>query len=89
MRKLPAALFMITALAGVTGCATTSDLDALRSELKADVQKANDTASRAASDAAAARADAAEAKSMAEQANSTAAETSEKLDRAFKKSMYK
>lgn len=80
------------AFAGLTGCASTSDLEALQAE----VQKANDTAARAAADAAAAKRDAADAKALAQQANSTAqqanttaSETSEKLDRMFKKSMSK
>ena len=69
----------------LAGCATTSDLEALR----ADVQRANETASRAASDAAAAQRDAAAAKAAAEAARDTAQDTNEKLDRMFKKSMYK
>ncbi len=79
----------LTALVGLTGCATTSDLDALRSEMMTKIDQANATADKAAADAAAARQDAAAAKATAEQANATAADTSEKLDRMFKKSMYK
>lgn len=76
---------MLLALAGLTGCATTSDVDALR----ADLQKANAAASQAAADAASARKDAAAAKAAAEEARNTAQDTNEKLDRMFKKSMYK
>ena len=76
------ALASLTILAG---CASTSDLEALQ----ADVQRANETASRAASDAAAAQRDAAAAKDAAEAARDTAQDTNEKLDRMFKKSMYK
>lgn len=76
---------MVAALAGLAGCATTSDLDSMR----ADVQKANDTASQAAADAADAKRDAAAARSAAEEARDTSQETNEKLDRMFKKSMYK
>lgn len=76
---------MLLALAGLGGCATTSDVDALR----ADLQKANETASQAAADAASAKKDAAAAKTAAEEARDTAQDTNEKLDRMFKKSMYK
>ncbi|MEJ2530346.1 MAG: Lpp/OprI family alanine-zipper lipoprotein [Halioglobus sp.] len=75
----------LASLTILAGCASTSDLEALR----ADVQKANETASRAASDAAAAQRDAAAAKDAAEAARDTAQDTNEKLDRMFKKSMYK
>ncbi len=76
---------MVVALAGLTGCATTGDLDAL----KAEVDKANSTASQAAADASAAKRDAAAAKTAAEQARDAANATNEKLDRMFKKSMQK
>jgi murein lipoprotein len=85
LRKRTAAGLLLTALAATAGCATTSDLD----ELRAEVQKANATAERAAADAASARQDAAAAKTAAQQAQQEAAETNEKLDRMFKKSMYK
>ncbi len=75
----------LAALVGASGCATTSDLDALRAE----VQKANATAERAAADAASAKQDAAAARAAAEGARDTAEDTNEKLDRMFKKSMYK
>ena len=83
--KPMAAGLMVAGLTGLTGCATTSDLDALR----ADVQKANDTANQAAADAAAAKQDAAAARVAAEEARDASQETNEKLDRMFKKSMYK
>jgi murein lipoprotein len=76
---------MVLALTGLTGCATTGDLDALRAE----VDKASSTASQAASDASAAKRDAAAAKTAAEQARDAANMTNEKLDRMFKKSMQK
>ena len=75
----------LRSVAGATGFATTSDLDALRAE----VQKANATAERAAADAASAKQDAAAARAAAEGARDTAEDTNEKLDRMFKKSMYK
>ena len=76
---------MLLALAGLTGCATTSDVDALRAE----VDKANAAANQAAADAASAKRDAAAARAAAEEARDTARDTNEKLDRMFKKSMYK
>ncbi len=79
------AAVMLVSLGGLAGCATTSDLDALR----AQVEQANSTANKAAADAAAARRDAEAAKTAAEQARDSAQETNEKLDRMFKKSMYK
>ncbi len=85
MRKLTTAGIVVVALTGLSGCATTSDLDALRAE----VQKANATANQAAADAASAKRDAAAARSAAEAAANSAQETNEKLDRMFKKSMYK
>ncbi len=80
-----AAALMLVSLAGVTGCASTSDIEALQAE----VAKANSTANQAAADAAEAKRDAAAARTAAEQARDSAQETNEKLDRMFKKSMYK
>lgn len=75
----------IVLLGSLAGCASTSDMDALRAE----VQKANETASQAAADAASAKQDAAAARAAAEEASDAAQDTNEKLDRMFKKSMYK
>ena len=76
--KTTAAAFMLVAVTGLTGCATTRDLDAL----KLEVDKAQAAATQAASDAAAAK-----AKADAAQACCTA--NSEKMDRMFKQSMHK
>ncbi len=76
---------MAVALAGLTGCATTGDLDILRGELG----MVKSTANRAAADASAAKRDAAAAKTAAEEARDAANATNEKLDRMFKKSMQK
>ena len=76
---------VMVAITGLAGCATTSDLDALRAE----VQKTNATANKAAADAASAKTDAAAARTAAEAARDTSQDTNEKLDRMFKKSMYK
>ena len=85
MWKVTTAGMVIVASVGLGGCATTSDLDALRAE----VQKANATANQAAADAASAKRDAADAKTAAEAARDTSQDTNEKIDRMFKKSMYK
>jgi murein lipoprotein len=76
--KNTAAVFMLVALTGVAGCATTRDLDVL----KAQVETAQATANKAAADAAAAL-----AKANAAQACCDA--NSEKMDRIFKQSMNK
>ena len=85
LRRATKAGLLLAALATTAGCASTSDLDSLRAEL----QSANAAAERAAADAASARQDAAAAKAAAEAAQREAAETNEKLDRMFKKAMYK
>jgi murein lipoprotein len=71
--------------AGLTGCATTGDLDALSARVDA-----------VEADAAAAKAQAGEAKAMAQdalntanEANARSQETETKIDRMFKKAMYK
>ena len=84
IRTAKTGLIML-ALVGAVGCASTSDMDTLRAE----VARANETANQAAADAASARKDAAAARVAAEEARDTAADTNEKLDRMFKKSMYK
>lgn len=76
--KTTAAAFMLVAVTGLTGCATTRDLDAL----KLEVDKANAAAAQAASDAAA-------AKAKADAAQQCCTNTNEKLDRMFKQSMNK
>ena len=76
--KTTAAAFMLVAVTGLTGCATTRDLDVL----KAMVEKAQATA-----DAAAAAAASAQAAADAAQACCDA--NTEKMDRMFKQSMAK
>jgi murein lipoprotein len=78
--------------AGISGCATTGDLDALKSQVNAAAADAKS----AKAEAAAASREAAEAKSMAQdamatanEAKATSAETETKIDRMFKKAMYK
>ena len=74
------------------GCASTSEIANLRTQ----VEQAQSTADAAAASAAAAQRDAAAAKALAEQAQADAAaakakseETDTKIDRMFKKTMYK
>ncbi len=85
LRKGTRAGLLIAALTITAGCATTGDVE----ELRAELQRANAAAERAAADAASAKQDAAAARAAAEQAQAEAVKTNEKLDRMFKKSMYK
>ncbi len=75
----------LAAIAGIGGCATSGDLEALREE----VNQANSTAESASSSADAANQTAAEAKAIAEDAKVSADEANSKIDNMFKKSMYK
>ena len=84
------ALFFI--IGGLAGCASNSDLDAV----KALAQQANSTAEAALKSANEANATAQDAKLIAQDANATAqdakatsADTESKIDRMFKKAMYK
>lgn len=72
--KLLALFFVI----GLAGCATTKDLEAVR----AQAQQANTTAEAALKTAE-------EAKATAMEAKATADTTESKIDRMFKKAMYK
>ena len=78
MYKTAATGAMLVALAGITGCATTSDLNALQAQI--DGVKA--TADKAVADAAAAQ-------SSADAAQACCNANSEKMDRMFEKSMRK
>ena len=78
MFKTAATGAMLVALAGITGCATTADLNALQAQI--DSVKA--TADKAVADAAAAQSSADAAKACCD-ANSV------KMDRMFEKSMTK
>lgn len=84
--------FTVMVFAGMTGCANTSALDSLRDEL----QQVRGTAEGAAADAKAAREEAtaasraaADAQATADEARSMAQNTDAKIDRMFKKAMYK
>lgn len=76
--KNTAAIFMLVALTGLTGCATTRDLDTL----KVQVERAQATAD-------AASAAAAKAQSTADEALACCHANTEKMDRMFKQSMNK
>jgi murein lipoprotein len=84
LRRL-ALISLVGMSAGLAGCATTSDLDALRSQVDA----ASADASAAKAEAAEAKAMAAEAINTANEAKATSQETETKIDRMFKKAMYK
>jgi len=75
----------LAAIAGLGGCATTSDIEELRNE----INQSNETAQSASANADAAKIEAAEAKLIAEEARIGAIEANEKIDTMFKKSMYK
>ena len=82
----------LVALVGLGGCATSSDLDALRAEVRQvneTAQQANSTANNAAAKADAASKEAAAASRTANEAKLSAEEANSKIDRMFKKSMYK
>jgi murein lipoprotein len=82
-RVLLCAVFAAALL--TTGCASTSDFKALQDQvttLQADVSRAQTTADQASQDAS-------DARRMAEAAQTQTMQTDEKIDRMFKKSMYK
>lgn len=84
MKLLKLSVIALTAFLAV-GCASTSDIDNLQTQIntmKSDVASAKDSASNAAT-----RAEAAEA--AAKRAADTADEVNTKLDRMFKHSMQK
>ena len=79
----------LAAITGLAGCATNSDLDKLRDELRGDINQANQTADNANATANGASREASEAKAIAEDAKAMAEEANSKIDNMFKKSMYK
>jgi len=83
---------ILAALVGLGGCASTSELDSLRGEIRQanqTAQQANETAASAAAKADAASRQAASASQTADEAKASAEEANSKIDRMFKKSMYK
>jgi murein lipoprotein len=90
--KAASTIVTLAAIAGLAGCASTSEMDKLRSEISQandTAQSASATADAARKEAAAASALASEAKATADDAKATSDATNEKIDRMFKKSMYK
>ena len=82
----------LIAMVALGGCASTSELDTLRAEIRQaneTAQQASATASSAAAKADAASAQAAAASQTADEAKASAEEANNKIDRMFKRSMYK
>ena len=77
------------AFIGLTGCATTGDLDSARGDLQSQIDRLSADVATAKSDAAAANAKADEAVNIANEANRRSMDTAEKIDRMFKKTMQK
>lgn len=85
-------LALAAGVALLSGCVTTADLEKVSAEAKAArdaADRAQQTATTAQSDAAGAKASAARAEAAAQDAKSCCTDTNEKIDRMFKKSMYK
>jgi murein lipoprotein len=79
-------------VASLGGCATTSQLNDLQAEVdaaKADASAAKAEAAAASKTANEARAMASDAVNTANEAKATSEETETKIDRMFKKAMYK
>lgn len=77
------------AFIGLTGCASTGQLQELEDKLKGDIAAAKADAAAAKADAAAANAKANDALSVANEANRRSMDTESKIDRMFKKAMHK
>lgn len=91
MKLLKLSVVALTAFLAV-GCASTSDIDNLQSQIntmKTDVAGAKDAANSANTAATDAAARAASAESAAKRAADTADQVNTKLDRLFKHSMQK
>ncbi|NNG12092.1 MAG: hypothetical protein HKM88_02465 [Halobacteria archaeon] len=91
-RRLLALATVAVLYTGLSGCASTGEL----ANLKSQIDQASADAAAAKAEAATASRDAAEAKAMADKAMNTAnqamslsKETDTKIDRMFKKAMYK
>jgi murein lipoprotein len=84
LRKV-AAVSLIVVPVFLAGCATTSDL----AKVQATADQANATAQRAAQSADEAKTMASQAMQKAEEAQACCSQNTERLNRMFKKSMYK
>jgi methyl-accepting chemotaxis protein len=90
--KNTAKLLALLIVLGLAGCATTKDLESVRTlaeQANATADMALKTANEANATAQEAKAIAQEANATAQNANATAATTEDKIDRMFKKAMYK
>jgi uncharacterized protein HemX len=97
--KHTAKLLALLIVLGLSGCAGTKDLESVRSQVEqanatADAalrvaNEANATAQEARAIAQEANATAQSANATAQEANATSATTEDKIDRMFKKAMYK
>lgn len=78
-----------SAFIGLTGCATTGQLEEHQNKVDADIAavKADAAAAKAAADAANAKAN--DALRVADEANRRSMDTESKIDRMFKKAMHK
>lgn len=87
--KHPVRMFTLAAMAsafiGLTGCATTGQLE----ELQTKVNAVAADAAAAKAEAAAANAKASDAIRIADEANRRSMDTESKIDRMFKKAMHK
>lgn len=91
-RTVLAALGLAAATGITGGCASTSDIDAIRAlaeEAKADAAQAQRSADAAGSTADEALRKAESAQAEARDAGACCEQTNEKIDRMFKRSMYK
>jgi murein lipoprotein len=85
-------IVLLAVTVGVAGCATTQEVEQLRTDVKAAADRAASaeaTANAAKQEAAAARAAAERAEQAAMDAKAAAEATDEKIDRMFKKTMNK
>ncbi len=77
------------AFIGLTGCATTGQLEEHEAKVSADIASAKADAAAAKAEAAAANAKANDALRVADEANRRSMDTESKIDRMFKKAMHK
>lgn len=89
IKRTLALIVIAGAFIGLTGCATTGDLDSARADLQSQIDRLSADVATAKSDAASANAKANEALNTANEANRRSMDTSEKIDRMFKKTMQK
>ena len=89
IKRTLALVVTMGAIIGLTGCATTGDLDSARTDLQSQIDRLSSDVAAAKSDAAAANAKANDAINIANEANRRSMDTEEKIDRMFRKTMQK